>query len=276
MNTTSEDQLQLNQILSTKALGQRSYFFETAESTNDHAWEKLAEGAPHGTLIVAKEQTQGRGRHGRRWFSPNGGLWCSIILDTSLLPNIQLGQIPLLIGVAITETLKNNFNLNVTLKWPNDLLVNNKKIAGILSESRQIRKSTGNITNNEKRAVVVGIGLNCNIQKENFPNDLQMEPTSILIEKSQQIDIIKLLSDILFSIENWFDVYSNEGFAAIKSAWKQHSGILGEIVKIDTGPDTFSGKVIDIDNTGALLIEEPNGNTKTVIAGDILLSRETY
>lgn len=276
MNQTSLEELQFKQILSTKALGQRSYFFETAESTNDLAWEKLVEGAPHGTLIVAKEQTKGRGRHGRRWFSPNGGLWCSIILDTSLIPNIQLGQIPLLIGVAITETLTNNFNLNVTLKWPNDLLVNNKKIAGILSESRQISKSTSSITNNGKRVVVVGIGLNCNIKKENFSNDLQMEPTSLLIEKHQQIDIIKLLSDILFSIENWFDIYSNEGFAAIKSAWKQYSGILGKTVKIDTGSDIFSGKVIDLDDTGALVIAEPNGNTKTVIAGDILLSRETY
>lgn len=275
MNNISLDQSRFNQMLSTKEFGRTAYFVKTAESTNDMAWEKFIEGAPNGTLIVAEEQTKGRGRQGRRWFSPKGGIWCSIILDTFSIPNAHLGHLPLLAGIAITETIIKNLNLNVTLKWPNDLSVNDKKIGGILAESRQISKSGENLTNNKNRAVVLGIGLNCNIPKENFPNNLRMEPTSIMIEKSHQIDMIKLLAEILLSIENWLCVYLKEGFTVIKSAWKEHSSILGKTVTVNTGSHTFSGKAIDIDDTGALIIEEPTGDTKTVIAGDILLFRET-
>ena len=102
-----------------------------------------------------------------------------------------------------------------------------------------------------------------------------MEPTSIMIEKSYQINIMKLLAEILLSIENWLYLYLDKGFPIIKSVWKENSGILGKIVNVDTGSYVFSGKAIDIDDTGALIIEEPTGNTKTVIAGDILLLRET-
>lgn len=259
---------EFKQSIATKRLGQVSEFLKVTTSTNDIAWEMFSNGSLHGTLIVAGKQTKGRGRRGRQWISPSGGLWCSLLLHADSIQKITTIQLPLIAGVAtaaaIQEFTHGNGGVEISLKWPNDLIINNKKFGGILAESRS-------------NAIVLGIGINCNLKIEALshrwqnlrPTNILFPATSLLEESKQEVNIGKLLAAILLSIETWLSKVQDEGFQVVVSRWKQISRIIGKTVKINTGTQTIEGVVSDLDESGALIVKEPQGTYKTIIAGDV-------
>lgn len=215
---------------------------DTVESTNEYA-KKIASKCENFTIILAKKQRSGRGRLNRKWESPEGGLWISVILK----PNFFSSLLSLDTGLAVLKTLK-IFGIDSKLKWPNDLLVSEKKICGILLE-----KSSEN--------VIIGIGLNVNISKMNTENW-----TSMLMESKKRFNLEEVLDVLINNINHYYNLYEKKEFSKITEEWKQNSCTLGKNVMVETIPETLSGKAIDIDENGFLILD----NGKKINAGDVV------
>jgi len=215
---------------------------DTIESTNEYA-KKIASKCENFTIILAKKQRSGRGRLNRKWESPEGGLWISVILK----PNFFSSLLSLDMGLAVLKTLK-NFGIDSKLKWPNDLLVSEKKICGILLE-----KSSEN--------VIIGIGLNVNISKMNTENW-----TSMLMESKKRFNLEEVLDVLINNIKHYYDLYEKKEFSKLIEEWKQNSCTLGKNVMIETPSETIFGKAIDIDENGFLILD----NGKKINAGDVV------
>jgi len=215
---------------------------DTVESTNEYA-KKIASKSENFTVILAKKQRRGRGRLNRKWESPEGGLWVSVILK----PEFFSSLLSLDIGLAVLETLK-NFGIDSKLKWPNDLLVSEKKICGILLEK---------ISEN----VIIGIGLNVNISKMNTENW-----TSMSVETKKRFNLEEVLDVLINNMRYYYSLYEKREFSKIIEEWKQNSCTLGKNVVVETIPETLSGKAIDIDENGFLILD----NGKKINAGDVV------
>jgi BirA family biotin operon repressor/biotin-[acetyl-CoA-carboxylase] ligase len=215
---------------------------DTVESTNEYA-KKIASKSENFTIILAKKQRSGRGRLNRKWESPEGGLWVSVILK----PEFFSSLLSLDMGLAVLETLK-NFGIDSKLKWPNDLLVSEKKICGILLEK---------ISEN----VIIGIGLNVNISKMNTENW-----TSMSVETKKRFNLEEVLDVLINNMRYYYSLYEKREFSKIIGEWKQNSCTLGKNVIVETIPETLSGKAIDIDENGFLILD----NGKKINAGDVV------
>jgi len=215
---------------------------DTVDSTNEYA-KKITSKSENFTIILAKKQRSGRGRLNRKWESPEGGLWVSVILK----PDFFSSLLSLDMGLAVLETLK-NFGIDSKLKWPNDLLVSEKKICGILLEK---------ISEN----VIIGIGLNVNISKMNTENW-----TSMSVETKKRFNLEKVLDVLINNMRYYYSLYEKREFSKIIEEWKQNSCTLGKNVVVETIPETLSGKAIDIDENGFLILD----NGKKINAGDVV------
>jgi len=215
---------------------------DTVESTNGYA-KKIASKSENFTVILAKKQRSGRGRLNRKWESPEGGLWVSVILK----PEFFSSLLSLDMGLAVLKTLK-NFGIDSKLKWPNDLLVSEKKICGILLEK---------ISEN----VIIGIGLNVNISEMNTENW-----TSMSVETKKRFNLEKVLDVLIDNMRYYYSLYEKREFSKIIEEWKQNSCTLGKNVVVETIPETLSGKAIDIDENGFLILD----NGKKINAGDVV------
>jgi BirA family biotin operon repressor/biotin-[acetyl-CoA-carboxylase] ligase len=239
----------LNIIVSeTQYIGKNLIFFKSIPSTNDYAKELLAKSEPkNGSVILAEEQSAGRGQGGNIWQTDAGkNITCSIILDTQLLEIRQQFLLNMAIAVAVHKTvgyfLENN---DIKIKWPNDILVENKKIAGILIEN------TIQGTNMQKS--IIGVGLNIN--QNNFDENLQA--TSLSIEKNNtEIDIILVLKKLLLSIEEMYAQIQQERY--IKEIYMHHLFWLNEWHDFEYNGNKIIGKIIDINNFGQLILESDN------------------
>lgn len=203
--------LEIQQYLTTRRLGRILYSMDQVDSTNRVAQLLADRGAPEGTLVVARSQTAGRGRLGRSWASPPGkGLWFSIVLTPAAPPAI-VPQIPLVAAVAVARGLAEAAHIAVSIKWPNDIMIKGRKLCGILAESR---------TQGDKLTyVILGIGLNTNATREDFPPGLADIATSIFLETGAQVKDIRLLGAILNEIERWYDLWLDKGFEPVRAAW---------------------------------------------------------
>jgi len=215
---------------------------DTVESTNEYA-KKITSKSENFTIILAKKQRSGRGRLNRKWESPEGGLWVSVILK----PEFFSSLLSLDMGLAVLETLK-NFGIDSKLKWPNDLLVSEKKICGILLEK---------ISEN----VIIGIGLNVNISKMNTENW-----TSMSVETKKRFNLEEVLDVLINNMRYYYSLYEKREFSKIIEEWKQNSCTLGKNIIVETIPETLSGKAIDIDENGFLILD----NGKKINAGDVV------
>lgn len=245
------------------ALGQHVIWQQSVASTNIVAAKLARQGIPHGTIITAQEQTGGRGRRGKAWFSPPSGLWFSIVLNRPL-PLRRAAELTLLTSVAVRRALREQTNLPVQIKWPNDLLLHNKKTCGILAE---IRADGENVQH-----AVVGIGINTNIPKEDFPEDVQSIATSFVAEGATPLSHAVLVADILKHLEPMYDslVRSEAGFLAVIDEWREACATLGNPVRIQTPTGLLEGVAMDIDESGVLYVKQPDGTTTPVHSGDIL------
>jgi len=246
--------------LETKVLGKRdiAYFTET-DSTNTRAKDLATRNAPEGALVLSEKQTKGRGRKARNWFSPSrDGIYLSLILRPTIAPR-NAPVITLLTAVAVAEALLSLTRLKIAIKWPNDILVGGKKLAGILTEIGTQGDSID--------YVVVGLGLNVNTPR--FPYDIRDKATSILIETGKRFSRVKVIREYLKWYEVYYEVFKNIGFEPIRKRWRELTNMIGQQITVETIDKRYSGEVQDIDKHGALIITDRTGKSHRIIFGDV-------
>lgn len=249
--------------LRTKLFGHSVQVFSELSSTNDLAKKQAGEGAPEGTIILAEKQVQGRGRMGRPWESPaKSGLWLSIVLRPDIKPYLA-SQLIFVVAVGVCKALRSFTELDVKIKWPNDLLINGKKICGILTEmSAEI---------DMLNYIVIGIGLNVNQQQSDFSPELTATATSLKLATGVSYRRVEILPEILLQLEQAYQQYLKEGFIATLNEWKALNCTLGRDVKVLTREETFYGVAEDLSQDGSLLVRREDGQLQTVIVGDVSL-----
>ena len=248
--------------LKSKILGQEIHSYKALNSTNDLAFD-LAEGeAPEGTLVVAEKQSKGKGRLGRSWFSsPKLGIWMSLILRPSILPS-QAPGLSIATSLALVLTTKELTGLPAFIKWPNDVIVNNRKFCGILTElSAELDKIN---------FVILGVGINVNHTERDFPKNLRNIATSLRIEKGEQVSRVDFLKRFLEKFEKIYLQYKKTGLLTFKDECLRHSYLLGKKIKIQVGSEILEGKAENLDDNGALILRTKEG-LKTITAGDVSL-----
>jgi BirA family transcriptional regulator, biotin operon repressor / biotin---[acetyl-CoA-carboxylase] ligase len=235
------------------------HHFDTLDSTNDLAKELAARGAPEGTLVVAEAQTGGRGRLGREWNSPPAvGLYVSLVLRP-MLPPWELPQITLTTAVAVVRAVRRVAGVAPGIKWPNDLLLNGKKLGGILTEME---------TESDRiRHVVVGLGLNIN--NPEFPPELAATATSLSLALGGVFPRVDLLKAWLEEFEALYGRFLNQEFPEILAEWKRSAVTLGRAVTVRQGPREICGQALDVAPDGALLLQTASGEIVRVTSGEI-------
>jgi BirA family transcriptional regulator, biotin operon repressor / biotin---[acetyl-CoA-carboxylase] ligase len=246
--------------LSTSVFGQRDIaYFKTLSSTNIKAKELAEGGADEGALIIAEAQTEGRGRRGRSWLSPAGhGIYATLVLRPAMSP-AGAPRITLMTAVAVAEALLSLLELDIKIKWPNDIMVKGKKLAGILTEISTEMDSINYI--------VVGLGLNVNAP--DFPKELEKRATSILIETGRSFSRIKLLRAYLEQFEKYYKMFTSNHFKPIMQRWKELSGIIGQEIIVDVVGQSHRGLVVDIDDDGVLILKDSDGIIHRIFSGDV-------
>ena len=243
--------------LNTKFIAKKIHYFDYLASTMDLAMQLGIQAAPHGTVVLAESQTKGRGRLGRSWFSPKyKGIYMSLILRPNISPSAS-SVLTLLSAVSICEAVKTVTGLDAQIKWPNDVFIANKKIAGILTEM--------NSEVDKVNFVVIGIGLNVNNDKKS----LIAQATSLKEQAGQPVNRVALLQELLRGIENNYSLLEDKGAQAIIDKWRNFSLTLGRRVKIYYQDKHIEGQAVDIDRDGALLIRKDSGLTQKVFSGDV-------
>jgi BirA family biotin operon repressor/biotin-[acetyl-CoA-carboxylase] ligase len=255
--------LELRPLLNTHDVGRVVHWFEEIGSTNDRARELADEGAEHGEVVVAETQTAGRGRRGRSWASPpRRNLYFSVVLRPDL-PPARAPELTLVGSLAICDALR-QAGVHAGIKWPNDVLASEKKIAGILTE----------LAADPDRVewVVLGAGVNVNARREDFPEELRDVATSVLLERGQAAPRVLFAAACFTALESWLDRHDEEGFAVIREAWRERSVTLGREVRVKVDDRELAGVAEDIDESGALLVRTAAG-VERVVSGDVQLLR---
>jgi BirA family biotin operon repressor/biotin-[acetyl-CoA-carboxylase] ligase len=249
--------------LETRFIGKKIHCFDTVKSTNDIALEMAADGEPEGSVIVAERQTQGRGRFGRKWFSPAGrNLILSLILRPPLAPR-RVSQLGITAAVSVAVSLRRLFNLPALIKWPNDIYIGDKKAGGILTELSAELDCIHH--------AVVGIGVNLNVQKHEIPPSLRRKCTSVRIETGRKCDRIAALAALLNELEERYRRLLNEGFSPIIDEWMDLSLTLGRQIEVRSEGRTLTGHPTGLDLDGSLLLRLDSGVTRKISGGDITI-----
>ncbi|HEY9072498.1 MAG TPA: biotin--[acetyl-CoA-carboxylase] ligase, partial [Desulfobaccales bacterium] len=245
--------------LKTRRLLGPVHHFDELASTNDLAKELATRGAPEGTLVVAESQTRGRGRLGRQWDSPPGtGLYVSLLLRPELPPT-EMPQITLTTAVAVARAVSRVTGVTPGIKWPNDLLLDGKKLGGILTEME---------TESDRiRHLVVGLGLNVN--NPAFPEELAAIATSLALATGRSYSRVRLLQAWLEEFEELYGRFLAQEFAGILDEWRSLAVTLGQRVTVRQGPRTICGLALEVAPDGALLLETDSGVIVRVTSGEI-------
>lgn len=246
--------------LKTRSFGQNLLCLERTTSTNDVVAELARQGAPEGTVVAAETQTKGRGRHGRRWVStPGKSLAFSLLLPTNLHAD-EFPEITLAASVAVSKTLE-DFHFKPLIKWPNDVLLEGRKVCGILTE-RGFKKD-------RMATVVLGIGINLNQSARDFPRELRETATSLYLVSGRKADRVRLFQKILFHLEEIYHRVAERRFSKVLPEWRLRAATLGCQVKVIQGQHVFYGQAIDADEKGALLVRNDLGIVERVTSGDV-------
>ncbi|GAA5345646.1 biotin--[acetyl-CoA-carboxylase] ligase [Planifilum fimeticola] len=259
-------QEEITRNLSTRSFGRALRTLKTVDSTQMVAHQWAREGAPEGAAVISEEQTAGRGRLGRSWHSPPGsGIWMSLILRPPI-PIARAPQLTLMASVGITRALQRETCLPVRIKWPNDLLIRDKKVCGILTELRGEQDRV--------HYVVLGAGINVNIGVEAWPPDLREKVTSLSTEAGRTFRRSPLIAAILEELEKIYEQYLHQGFSTIRKEWERLSGILGRPVTARNPDGEMTGIARGLNEDGALLLETEGGLTP-VYSAEISAGCET-
>lgn len=251
---------EVKENLRTRIIGHPLVYFRELASTNQMARLLAEKVLREGTVTIAEKQTRGRGRFNREWVSPPNGLWLSIVLR----PRAQAKHLPkltLMASVAVAKTLRRLYGLKAEIKWPNDVLVNGRKVCGLLTEAETKGEST--------EFAVVGIGINANFDLSALPESLEYSSTTLKHELKREIRREVLLGSLLEEMESLYDQFSRERFDQLIDEWRNLAGMLGASVEIRADERKIQGQAVDIDQDGALILRLKDGGTRTVAFGDL-------
>lgn len=230
-------------------VGSRFFRLSEVESTNEYV-KGILKDAPEGTVVLADVQTAGKGRKGRNWYSPEGGLWMSVLLD-----HCDSCLMPLTAAVAICEAFE-VYDIRLGIKWPNDLFLNRKKVAGILTEVVDDRS-------------ILGIGINLNVRQ--FPAELAQKASSILVETKKHLNAQTVYQDVCYSVDKHYQYLKEEKIDELLKRWRDYTIMIGRNVRIELPDGVVMGKVLDIDRQGALVVLRADYRIEHIIAGDCRL-----
>jgi BirA family biotin operon repressor/biotin-[acetyl-CoA-carboxylase] ligase len=257
----------LEKNLAGKPFGQKLYYYPVTGSTNDEAFRLGVAGALEGTIVIADSQTKGKGRLQRVWHSPAGtNIYTSIILRPQL-EVARAPQISIAAGVAVAEVLEKYCPGKIQLKWPNDVLLNGKKICGILA---QVKTNVREID-----FIVLGIGINANIDYNELPEDIRKLATSLNIETGREISRLELIISLYENLAKWYKKLIADGFSSVKEKWLSMAPMIGMRVQIMSGDEVISGKALGIDEQGSLVLLTAEDRKIKIFAGDATILKET-
>jgi BirA family biotin operon repressor/biotin-[acetyl-CoA-carboxylase] ligase len=248
--------------LSTNFIGSQIYSYRMVESTNDIAYDLASKGAKEGTVITAEGQTRGKGRMGRNWISPPGkGIYISFVLRPQILPQ-ETPKITLLASVACAEAIRAQTGLLALIRWPNDVLVNEKKVCGILTEM--------NAELDRVNFLILGIGINVNADLK----DLPLQAGSLAQLSGKEISRLELTRELLRQLEHFYLLFKESSdFTEILKSWERLSAVNGRRVNVICQERKVEGLVTGIDESGALILRLDNGLQERILAGDVVLLR---
>ncbi len=252
--------------IKTKTIGKNIIFKTHVDSTNNLAKEIALNDAKEGTVVVAEIQTEGRGRLGKKWKSESEkGIWMSIVLKPKIHPE-KLQTVTLAAAVSVANTIKNLYGITVGIKWPNDILIDNKKVCGILTEM--------NCEADMINFVVVGIGINVNQDKRDFPKEIKNIATSIKMNRSENdyINRSEIIKRILLEFEGLYNKVVLGDSDYIISEWKKYPYMIGKKITAEIDGKMVCGTAKDISADGRLVLECPNGEVKYISSGEISVS----
>lgn len=248
--------------LNSEVIGRRLVCLHETASTNADAFRLAEEGTLEGTVVIADTQLQGKGRLGRAWSSPPGvNLYCSVVLRPSVKP-YEAPQLTFLSAVAVARAIEKSTSLKPEIKWPNDVLIGNKKIAGLLNEM----SAETDVTN----FVILGIGVNLNMAAGQFPSDLRNPATSLLLETGRPVSRVLFTSIMLGELDRLYAAFLSHGFGQVREEWQQRCNAQGRQVSVsDGGAELLRGMFDGIDGDGALLVRRPDGRVERILSGDV-------
>lgn len=251
---------EIEEYLTTNFIGRNIYYFDSLDSTNTKAKE-MAMDEEEGTVVVAEEQIKGKGRLGRNWVSPKGkGIWMSIILKPNMLPS-EVAKLTLIGAAAVNKALE-EMGIISYIKWPNDIVIQGKKVCGILTEM----SCELNIIN----YVIMGIGINVNLLKEDFSQELVDKATSLKEITGRDLDRKRLLASVLNYFENLYLPFKQRGdISATIDISREKSLLIGKEIRILRGNDEKIGRALDIDEQGGLIIEYKDGTREHIFSGEV-------
>ncbi|HEV2192409.1 MAG TPA: biotin--[acetyl-CoA-carboxylase] ligase [Nitrosopumilaceae archaeon] len=249
--------------LETKFLGKRIYYFDILDSTQNFAVELASKKIQSGTLVISEKQTHGRGRLDRKWVSPSGGIWLSLILHPEFEISVSM-LFPLITSLALAIAIEKILKIKPKLKWPNDVTVNDKKVAGILVDA--------SIESGKIDYLVLGIGINFKINpieiEKMIKHTANYYGVTTLLKKNENVNPIKLVQRFLLELEKLYQISLKKEPAFFIREWTKRSSTIGKSIAITLPNETLRGKVLRIDDDGALVISN-KGKTRRVIVGDV-------
>ena len=249
--------------LKTKIFGKQVYYFDLIDSTQNHAIKIASDKINNGAVIIAEKQTSGKGRLGRKWISPKGGIWLSIILH----PKFDISVItlfPIASALALSNAIEKTLNIKSELKWPNDITIKGKKVAGMLVDA--------SIESNKIENLIVGVGINFNVNVKQIEKILKGTPNfygvASLSEQNKTIKSVLLVQSFLMELEQMYNLLNAGNTRKIIRDWTRKSSTIGQKIELDTENGKIRGKAIKIDDDGALVISE-NKKNRRITSGDI-------
>ena len=261
--TTYISALEISQDLNTQYIGKNLYVFKEVSSTNTVARFLSMNDIEDGSVIISEKQTAARGRSGKGWESPIGGVWLSIVLN----PHVDHSKLPLITlatGVAVAKTLEKIGVENPEIKWPNDIMINGKKVCGILTEA--IAKF------NTIESVIIGVGIDANLDIEEFPEELKEGTTTLEKELGRKGSENLLIKIFLEEFEEISELFDHEGYESILKEWRKRSYSIGKIVEVrEPFNKHYDAYVLGISKEGALVVEKIDGTLAKVISGECII-----
>jgi len=250
--------------LDTKLLGQQAYYYDSVDSTQTEALKIANESNKEGIIIIAEKQTGGKGRSGRKWISPKGGIWFSIILHPKFdISNITL--FPIASSLALSNAIEKTCKITTELKWPNDLTIKGKKLAGMLVDA--------SLESNKIENLVLGVGINFEVNSKEIEKVLKNTPNfygvSSLSEQKNKIKPIQLIQSFLLELEKIYEQLNNNQRKKIISKWTERSSTIGKKIEVETHQGKVKGDAIKIDDDGGLVVKNEEKTSK-IFAGDII------
>ena len=256
---------EISKDLNTEYIGKNLYIFKEVSSTNTVAKFLSMNGIESGSVIISEKQTKAKGRSGKSWESPLGGVWLSMVLN----PNVDYAKLPLITlatGVAVAKTLEKIGIENPEIKWPNDIIIHDKKVCGILTEAVTKLNTIEN--------VIIGVGIDANLNVADFPEELQDGTTTLKEELGKDVNENSLIRIFLEEFEKISELFNHEGYEDILKEWRKRSYTIGKIVEVREPFNTYyDAYVLGIGKEGALVVEKIDGTLEKVISGECIIKK---